>query len=852
MTARYNHYPGENRFDPIPLEDNSKPCKAVIALGCPSNAIQKLADIWYDQMCAADELRRYNREWEQDVAASVAASGQRPESFLVKEFVKNTDFPSTVDAEPNCMLLTGPVMYVVPPQGTHGSAGNGTTPAPPTRDRMKRRRLNNDGKSVSTADEPSETEASRVATSNSTVDSSESTADAANTGGQQYPKGDQIFVGATYDPTLQLDYGGKAFQLVNLRLQQPDFRDVNQQLIPPWEFYDKLRPGTLVIANVDFTVYLMNGRKTYHANILSLRVLGKSDIPIEKPRIFLPPKSVASGPSAESFNNFEIPDFDAAQQSSGSLSSTKRFESLPTGSILPERAPEQDDGDGDVASTSPPVSQSDSSSDTIDGVGLLERNATPSAGTQDEDFKMLNEEPSGSSDDHFATRSKIFERKAYQFQYLYGRFFRSEDIISRFRRIQYDRGVLVSGSTVVAFMERIVYPESDLDLYTNTADVYVLVDFLEDIGYVFKPRNERNADLLSRLRSNPASRVSHDNSDFYLGNGIVAVFDFRQHDEVIQVIGTSHGPFGAILSFHSSELFSVPPFGSLKFKVPPRNSEYTPQEQDRITLALEKWRLRGWDPTLLPSAADFLRPSTEFCEGERCAGDKLSWVIPMEYMARRRNAISGGDNRCSDNLTLPTKWSSDPVGGNTWYQSVSLQDMFSMSFSNVSALHLRCFYTAKYLSRMVVRRRLNATSSEDPLRADNLYADFAFKVHGRRTTPVASDFHGDICHRLPRLKSSPGIQYSLLPDAHVVVCLSDIIRILTKVLQNIPPYSVEYETRALPTEGQPLAVFTIVTFTIDISLTYCPEEIINAMAPFAYTLSRVRLDVRFSHSRPWL
>ncbi len=45
------------------------------------------------------------------------------------------------------------------------------------------------------------------------------------------------------------------FRLVNAKLVQRDVMDENGDLIPPWQSYDKLRPGTLVLMKVQLLTF---------------------------------------------------------------------------------------------------------------------------------------------------------------------------------------------------------------------------------------------------------------------------------------------------------------------------------------------------------------------------------------------------------------------------------------------------------------------------------------------------------------------------------------------------------------------------------------------------------------------
>ena len=92
----------------------------------------------------------------------------------------------------------------------------------------------------------------------------------------------EIAIGAFYDPRLLPDYGGTLFRLVHAKLVQRNVVDDTEALIPPWEAYDKLRPGTLVLMKVQLLTFNFedqqrNGtRKIYQFLIERLRVLAPS------------------------------------------------------------------------------------------------------------------------------------------------------------------------------------------------------------------------------------------------------------------------------------------------------------------------------------------------------------------------------------------------------------------------------------------------------------------------------------------------------------------------------------------------------------------------------------------------
>lgn len=91
------------------------------------------------------------------------------------------------------------------------------------------------------------------------------------------------------------------------KVVQQDWRDIDMSLIAPWDYADKLRPGTLVVACVNFKVYVSPirskpnvfrkvcshcctigghshiSRQVYVAHIKSLKVIATSDVPVTKP-----------------------------------------------------------------------------------------------------------------------------------------------------------------------------------------------------------------------------------------------------------------------------------------------------------------------------------------------------------------------------------------------------------------------------------------------------------------------------------------------------------------------------------------------------------------------------------------
>ena len=64
-----------------------------------------------------------------------------------------------------------------------------------------------------------------------------------------------IELGTFYDPNLLPDHQGDYFKHVHAKLVQLDIRDENDMLIPPWDMYDNLRPGTVVLIDASLVCW---------------------------------------------------------------------------------------------------------------------------------------------------------------------------------------------------------------------------------------------------------------------------------------------------------------------------------------------------------------------------------------------------------------------------------------------------------------------------------------------------------------------------------------------------------------------------------------------------------------------
>ena len=113
-----------------------------------------------------------------------------------------------------------------------------------------------------------------------------------------------ITVGNYYDPHLLPDYGSSVFRLINAMLIQQDIVNTEENLIPPWETYNKLQPDTIVLMKVQLMTFkmpdqdkdgihkvrlyypaflLLTDKKAYQFLVECVRVLAHSEDTMEIP-----------------------------------------------------------------------------------------------------------------------------------------------------------------------------------------------------------------------------------------------------------------------------------------------------------------------------------------------------------------------------------------------------------------------------------------------------------------------------------------------------------------------------------------------------------------------------------------
>ncbi|KAF5340168.1 hypothetical protein D9758_014991 [Tetrapyrgos nigripes] len=262
--------------------------------------------------------------------------------------------------------------------------------------------------------------------------------------------------------------------------------------------------------------------------------------------------------------------------------------------------------------------------------------------------------------------------------------------VARFRILQYELGLLVSGSTALQFFSDVVYPDSDLDTYVELVKFRPYADFLLEIGYVFdpiqgQPKNVEDA-LAAALKK--AKRFDFcledfdDDSDYdiperYLGvnNGMAEVFNFQKDGKKVQVITCLKTPIEVILSFHStcvmnvishSHGYSLFPRATFEDRLSFHTPAFT-TVKDKDKRAREKYTRRGWRIVRAPSASSYTRPNSECRDhGLRYIGDSCCWVIPLEPICEPNDVVT-----VPGSSGVPMSLKTDPVRAHSWRNKVS-------------------------------------------------------------------------------------------------------------------------------------------------------------------------------------
>ncbi|TFK58512.1 hypothetical protein BDN72DRAFT_865873, partial [Pluteus cervinus] len=199
ISAKGNHFVGTTE-NPNYITDTTR-VKDTIVLRAPTDAPDSLVRVFEDQIGTLNQIRQADAELEADDFRQ----------YTIKEWIKG---PAPGEMQ-NLIVITSPPRYTV-----EDAPANASTVA-----RIEKR--THDGSVKVSAPVP--------------------------------PPEDKVRLGALYDPSVLPDYKGDLFKHRRAKLVQHDVRDEEGKLVPPWEIYSALRPGTVVLVMVTLHCYIMGG-----------------------------------------------------------------------------------------------------------------------------------------------------------------------------------------------------------------------------------------------------------------------------------------------------------------------------------------------------------------------------------------------------------------------------------------------------------------------------------------------------------------------------------------------------------------------------------------------------------------
>ncbi|KAK0462015.1 uncharacterized protein EV420DRAFT_1528342 [Desarmillaria tabescens] len=225
---------------------------------------------------------------------------------------------------------------------------------------------------------------------------------------------------------------------------------------------------------------------------------------------------------------------------------------------------------------------------------------------------------------------------ATQLRRLFSRYFTEEET-NKFRLLQAEYGILISGSSGVQFFECIRYPGSDLDIYVEHKHCHAVGQFLLTAGYTFNPRDKQQGVFYEVVgRVSEAVRV-RDEDAFLTGyhcRGIADVYDFSRNGAQVQLITSKKSPMEIILSFHSTTPMNIISH-SYAYSLFPK-ATFDQKRALIITTSGSgqetgrgKYRDRGWKLFEYPSVFEATDSKSEFQAGLRWVGDRKCLTLPL-------------------------------------------------------------------------------------------------------------------------------------------------------------------------------------------------------------------------------
>ncbi|KAF5356596.1 hypothetical protein D9758_008236 [Tetrapyrgos nigripes] len=430
-----------------------------------------------------------------------------------------------------------------------------------------------------------------------------------------------------------------------------------------------------------------------------------------------------------------------------------------------------------------------------------------------------------------------YNNRAFRIEKILSRYFETLEI-NQFRKLQFLTGMLVSGSSALQFFDCSIY-DSDLDLYVAFELASAVIDFLQEIGYVYRPTTAQPKDLKRTL---DAAALGNIISREYSG-GISAVISFSRHGQHVQLILCVHCPIQVILGFHSTcvinaithshaySLFPRVTFHSRgAVKVARTSPSFTSEQSISYRRALQKYGQRGWSVTGVPSAHDCYRERSEFSLGTRFVGDSNCWVISL-------SPIDGVE---SEHMALEA----DTLRANSWTQRWELNSSFNISYHILRGPGLWSPFICSHEIETMAMRQLR-----EPLSDVDLMRFVASSVGFLRSPedPYKNDVEILVAHELLKLPEVPNVPYAQFPHIHDMQVLCAYFDRLRQFSQTEPKIEISYSlVRSTADARKPSKLSTTVVYIVSpasqehylMALRYMLPRIITHMSVVVQSIPR--------------
>ncbi|KAH8801845.1 hypothetical protein DL96DRAFT_1538138 [Flagelloscypha sp. PMI_526] len=242
-----------------------------------------------------------------------------------------------------------------------------------------------------------------------------------------------------------------------------------------------------------------------------------------------------------------------------------------------------------------------------------------------------------------------YMRRVYSVNRIFAPFFTPDQTIE-LRQIQSETSLLVSGSAVVQFFERVNYPGSNLNLYIEEKDMPTLAQFIDSCGYKFKNSPSQPSSLRDALeKKDDWIRLSYPHKNHWYDDvpqQFMATFSFVKQTPLrppieVQIVVSTGLSIAPVFDFHSTVVMNIItyktaisffPLSSFHF----RETLVTSPDRDKGKAGLQKYSVRGWTviENMESYPLDKYRPA-EYYSRTRSIGDPHSWMIHLAPIDKR-------------------------------------------------------------------------------------------------------------------------------------------------------------------------------------------------------------------------